>query len=181
MWAFWLGYAIITVSVRMSRIAKKLSQIELLDLSPLKPFTQQGLTNALLFIGSLSIWSLMMLETGFKQIMWIMLGMTLIVTGLAFLSPVYGVHKRIVHSKEDELSWVNTRISRLRDSLQNSDIARGGGEMADLVAYRGLIEAVPEWPFTTSTYTRIILYAFLPIATWSIGLIAEEIIGRMLL
>ena len=43
------------------------------------------------------------------------------------------------------------------------------------------VESVPEWPFTTSTYTRIILYALLPIVTWSIGLVAEEIVGRILL
>lgn len=181
MWAWWLGYAIVTVSVRMSRIAKKLSQIDLLDLSPLRPFTQQGLTNALLLIGALSIWSLMMLETGFRQMMWIIGGATLVGAVLALLSPVHGVHKRIVLSKEEELSKVTAKISKLRDSFQNSDVDRRGGEMADLVAYRGLVESVPEWPFTTSTYTRIILYALLPILTWSIGLFAEEIVGRILL
>jgi hypothetical protein len=50
--------------------------------------------------------------------------------------------------------------------------------MADLVAYRGMIESVPEWPFTLSTYTRVALYALLPIISWGIGLVAEEFLSR---
>ena len=74
--------------LRDLRIARKLSQIDLLDHSPLRPFTQQGLTNALLLIGSLSIWSLMMLETGFGQMLWMIGGTTLLGTAVAFLTPV---------------------------------------------------------------------------------------------
>jgi hypothetical protein len=178
-WAWWLGYAIVTVSVRMSRIAKKLNQLDLFDLSPLAPFTQQGLTNALLLVGSLSIWSLMMFETGFGQMTWIIVLATLVMAVLALLSPVHGVHKRIRQSKEDKLRWANGEISKQRSSFQNSDTSRWSGKMADLVAYRGLVESVPEWPFTISTYTRLILYTLLPLVTWGIGLVAEEFLGRV--
>lgn len=178
--AWWLGYAIVTVSVRMSRIARKLSRIELLDLSPLAPFTQLGLTNALLIIGLLSIWSLVMLETGFGQMMFVIGGATLFVAVVALLSPVRGVHKRICQAKETELGWVNGEISKQRSSFQNSDTDRQSGNIADLVAYRGLVESIPEWPFTSSTYTRLVLYALLPVVSWGVGLIAEEIVGRAL-
>ncbi len=178
-WAGWLVYAIVSVSIRMSRIAKKLSQIDLFDLSPLAPFTHQGLSNALLIIGALSIWSLVMLDTGFSQMMWMIGGVTLVTSILALLSPVHGVHGRIRQSKEEELDWVNAKISNLRCSFQDPDGTRQSGEMADLVAYRGLIESVPEWPFTSSTYTRIVLYTLLPLLTWGIGLFAEEIVGRV--
>ncbi|MDH3611995.1 MAG: hypothetical protein OES10_01855 [Gammaproteobacteria bacterium] len=181
LWTWWLGYAIVTVSVRMSRIAKKLSRIDLLDLSPLAPFTQQGLMNALLLIGLLSIWSLMMLETGFEQVMIMNGSIGLVLIALALLSPVRGVHRRICQSKEAALSWVNGEISKQLRAFESSDAGRGSGEMADLVAYRGLVESVPEWPFTTSTYTRLVLYALLPAASWGIGIVAEELVGRALL
>jgi len=179
-WQLWLVYAVVTLSVRMSRIAKKMSHIDLLDLAPLAPFTHLGLTNALLLIGLLSIWSLMMLETGFGQVMVLIGGATLVVTALAVLSPVRGVHKKIRQSKEAELSKVNREISKQRSALQNPDTDRWSGKMADLVAYRGLVESVPEWPFTTSTYTRLILYALIPVVSWSIGIVAEGIVGRAL-
>ncbi len=180
LWTWWLGYAIVTVSMRMSRIAKKLSRIDLLDLSPLAPFTQQGLTNAFLLIGLLSIWSLTMFETGFEQMMIMNGSIGLVLITLALLSPVRGVHRRIRQSKEAALRWVNGEISKQLNAFENSDTGRASGEMADLVAYRGLVQGVPEWPFTTSTYTRLILYAFIPVASWSIGILAEGILGRAL-
>jgi hypothetical protein len=179
-WQSWLVYAVVIVSLRMSHVAKKLSHIDLLDLTPLTPFTHLGLTNALLLIGLLSIWSLMMLETGFGQIMIFIGGTTLVVTALALLSPVGGVHKRIHQSKEAELGWVNGEISKQQSAFQNSDAGRRSGEMADLVAYLRLIERVPEWPFTTSTYTRLILYPLIPLVIGSIGIVVEEIVSHAL-
>jgi hypothetical protein len=179
-WAWWLGYAVVIVSVRMSRIAKKLNHLNLLDLSPLAPFTQQGLTNVLLLIGSLSIWSLMMFETGFGQLLMIIGVATLISTAFALIMPVRGVHKRIQQSKDAELYWVNSKISEQRDVLQSPNTSRPGSGMADLIAYKQLVEGVPEWPFTKSTYTRVVLYTLLPLVSWGIGIIAEEIVARAL-
>ena len=51
--------------------------------------------------------------------------------------------------------------------------------MADLVAYRTLVESTPEWPFTTSTYTRLFLYMLIPALSWGLGVFAEEIVSRV--
>ena len=179
-WLMWLGYAVVTASVRISRIANKLKQINLLDLTPLAPFTHLGLTNALLLIGLLSILSLMMLETGFGQLIVLLGGGTLLLTALALLVPVGGVHKKIHQSKEAEIAWVKGEISKKLSTFQNPDDGRRSGEMADLVAYLSLVERVSEWPFTTSTYTRLFLYLLIPVAFWGIGIVAEEIVQRAL-
>ena len=181
LFTWWLGYAVITVSVRMSRLAKKLNRIDLLDLSALAPFTQQGLTNALLVIGLISIFSLMMLEPGFGSTVLLVGGPSLVVAALAMLYPVRGVHQRIRESKEMELGQIIEAISARRSAFQDPEVGHRSGEMADLIAYRGLIKDVPEWPFTTSTYARIILYALIPLASWGFGIVAEEIVGRALL
>ena len=178
--SFWLGYAIISVSLRMSRIAMKLNQIDLFDLAPLNPFSQQGLTGALLFIGSFSIWSLMMIESGFGQMFTIIGLLTLTTSLIAFIAPVYGVHKRIRQFKEEELSWVNEQITYRRKLFKSPEHTKQSGEMADLVTYRGLVNSLSEWPFTTSNYMRFVLYAFLPLITWGIGLVAENLINSLL-
>jgi hypothetical protein len=49
-WSTVLAYAIVVVSRRMSRLAADLKSIDLFDLEPLLPFTQQGLVNALLLM-----------------------------------------------------------------------------------------------------------------------------------
>lgn len=179
-WAWWLVYTIVTVSVRMSRIARTLARIDLLDLSPLAPFTQLGLTNALLLIGTLSIWSLMMIETGFGQMMVIMGVATLAGTALAMLAPVHGVHRRIRQSKEEALGWTNGQIAEQQISFQGTQVGLPSGRMADLIAYRGMVQDVHEWPFTLSTYTRVALYVLLPVAVWGFGIVAEEIVARVL-
>lgn len=180
-WAWWLGYAVISVSLRMSRVAKRLNRIDLFDLSPLSPFTQQGLTNALLLIGSMSIWSLMLIETGFGQISLVMGTIALVVSILAFLAPVQGVHKRIRQAKHQETEWLDREISKLRDTFPDLKAVRQSGDMADLISYRGLVDNVPEWPFTSMTYTRLVLYTMIPIITWSLGIFAEEIISRVII
>ena len=176
----WLTYAIVVVSLRMSRIAQKLSKIDLLDLSSLAPFAQQGLTHALLLIGTLSISSLMMLETGFMALMTFIGTGTLVVAVLALLAPVRGVQKRVSEAKQAELDWTAAEISRLRDGLANADPDRQSGDLADIVAYRNLVAGVSEWPFTGSTYARLFIYALIPLASWGLGVVAEEVIGRLL-
>ena len=148
------------------------------DLSALTPFTRQGLTNALLLLGLIAIWGLMLLETGFGQMMLVNGSAALIVTAFALLYPVRGVHERIRRAKEVELSWVNGEIVSCRRALQNSETGPRPGNIADLVAYRGLIESTADWPFTTSTYARLILYMLIPALSWGLGVFAEEIVGR---
>ena len=177
----WLGYAVVTVSTRFSRLARELHHIDLLDLSALAPFTRVGLTNSLLLIGSLSVASLMLIETGFGATMLLIGGPALVVAVLALISPVRGVHRRIRQAKDAELKRLNGAIAEHPIAAQHLDADQRRGELADLVAYRNLIENVPEWPFTTSTYTRLILYMLIPVASWSLGLAAEEIVNRVLL
>ena len=138
---WWLGYAVVSVSARMSRLARRLGHIDVFDLSALAPFTRQGLTNALLLLGLVAIWSLMMLESGFGRMMLFYGGTALVVTAFALLYPVRGVHERIREAKDSELGWVNGEIARCRRSLQSAGTGSRPGEVADLVAYRPLIES----------------------------------------
>lgn len=176
----WLTYAIVVVSLRMSRIAQKLSRIDLLDLSSLSPFAQQGLTHALLLIGTLSISALMMLESGFVMLMTFIGSATLVIAVLALLAPVRGVQRRVSEAKQAELDWTAAEIARLRSELATADPDRRSGDLADIVAYRNLVAGVSEWPFTGSTYARLFVYALIPLASWGLGVVAEVVIGRLL-
>jgi hypothetical protein len=52
--------------------------------------------------------------------------------------------------------------------------------MADLVAYRSLIESVPEWPFNAPLLTRLLLYLAIPLASWVAGAMVERGLDRLL-
>ncbi|MDH3955018.1 MAG: hypothetical protein OEV03_12400, partial [Gammaproteobacteria bacterium] len=176
----WLAYAITAVSLRMSRIAQRLNRIDLLDLTPLAPFAQQGLTNALLLVGVLSVWSLTMLETGFIMIMMVIGSSTLVLAVLVLVAPVRGVHKRVREAKQQELAWIGSQIADLKTALSDARPDRKSGDLADMAAYRTLIENVPEWPFSGSTYVRLFIYALIPLASWGVGIVAEEAVGRLI-
>jgi hypothetical protein len=52
--------------------------------------------------------------------------------------------------------------------------------MADLLAYRSLIEAFPEWPFNAPLLTRLLLYLAIPLGSWIAGAMVERGLDRLL-
>jgi hypothetical protein len=177
-WLVWLLYAVFSVSQRLSRMAVRLSTVDLFDLGPLAPFTQQGLTNALLMIGFLSICSLFLIETGLGLLASLIAIVTLFVAGTALLMPVRGVQQRIRQAKQDELEWVDAGLRNRRELLRESGTSGRAGEVADLAAYRDLVERIPEWPFNTSTYVRFALYLLIPLGSWAAGGVVESLVEK---
>jgi hypothetical protein len=48
--------------------------------------------------------------------------------------------------------------------------------LADLIEYRRLVEAVPEWPLDPSLRARFLLYLVLPLGSWLGGALVERLI-----
>lgn len=179
-WGAMLVYAIVAVSGRMSRLASRLESVDLFDLRPLFPFTQQGLTNAALVLGFAAIGSLMLFtETGFGLFATAVGFVTLAAAALALLLPLRGVHGRIRHAKQAELGWVDRRLADRRAALKNGADGRTPGEYADLATYRIQVEEVSEWPINTSTYVRFALYLLIPVLSWSLAAIVERLIDAL--
>jgi hypothetical protein len=176
-----LMYAVVAVSVRMSRISAGLSSMDLLELRSLQPFTRQGLTNALLILGWVTISGLMVVtESGFGTL-GLLLGMaTLLVAGAAFLLPLRGVHRRIRTAKEEELSWLDARIVKNRDALKTGRTDADSGSLADLVAYRDLVRSVPDWPIGTSNWARFALYLLIPLLSWAAAALVERFVNTLI-
>jgi len=171
-----LAYSILSLSRRMSSLASDLSRIDLLHLSPLVPFTQQGLTNALLLVGFVSIGGLMLLtETGFGLLALLSGGTVLVAAGLALVLPLRGVHRRIREAKQSELAWVEARMRGLR-AVVRGGTAGHDGQFADLVAYRDLIRDVAEWPIGAGGYARFAFYVLIPVISWAAAALVERAI-----
>ncbi len=178
-WLAWLVYAVFSVSKRLSRLASRLSAVDLFDLAPLAPFAQQGLTNALLAVGFVSLSSLFLIETGMGIVAAALGGVTLLVAAAALVMPVRGVRQRIRLAKETELKWVEVELRGQKDALRGSMAGRRIGELADLAAYRDLVLRVPEWPFNTTTYVRFALYLLIPLGSWAAGAVVERMVERL--
>ena len=50
----------------------------------------------------------------------------------------------------------------------------------ELVAWRGLIESVREWPFDSPTLLRFGLYLAIPLGSWLGGAFVERLLGAAL-
>jgi hypothetical protein len=171
-----LVYAILVVSGRMSRLAEDLKSIDLFDLRPLYPFTQLGLTNALLLMGLVAIAGLMVLtESGFGLLGLLVGTAILTAAGLAVAFPLRGVHRRITQAKAAELEWVEAKLGEQRTVLKTG-ADRTSGDLSDLAAYRDLVRSVRDWPITTSSYVRFALYLLIPVASWAAAALVERVV-----
>jgi len=178
-WGGMLAYAIVAVSRRMSRLAIELKSIDLFDLKPLLPFTQQGLGNALLLMGYVAISGLMILtETGFGLMALVVGTVILAVAAMALVLPLRGVHRRIVQAKDAELAWVDDKLREQRGVLK-SGADRTSGDLSDLAAYRDLVRAVRDWPINTSSYVRFALYLLIPVISWAAAALVERLVDAL--
>jgi hypothetical protein len=178
---WWTGrflFAVLLESRRLSQLAACLPAIDLFDLRPLVSFARQGLSYALLNVGFISIFALFLFESGFG-VMFSLLGVAnLTVSAAGLLLPVHGVHLRIRAAKSEELDWCRERLRRARAELA----ARGATDtrITDLLAYRGFVEDVREWPFDASTLVRFGFYLLIPLGSWAGGALVERVIDRLL-
>lgn len=188
-WLGWFAFAVLAESNRLSRLAERLTSVDLLDLRPLSPFTRRALANTLLVVALASLLSLFLLESGFvgpimesKYLgvtiqVWIF---TAVLAAGSLVLPVRGVHHRIRSAKQAELDWCRDALRGARAAL-----AAGRGDpdrcrMDEFVAYLELVEGVREWPFDISTVVRFSLYLMLPIGSWLGGALVERLVNALL-
>ena len=168
----------------VSRLARSGLEIDLLDLSPLAPFGRIGLRNAFGWIVGSTILSLLMLNvplesllTAYPGILWILLTAV-----AALVIPLRPVHQAIRRAKREHLARVNGEIHRDREALGSGETgsAEAATRLPGLIAYRGAIESVREWPLDTPTIGRFLLYLAIPLGSWLGGALVERLLGRAL-
>jgi hypothetical protein len=100
----------------------------------------------------------------------------------ALLLPVLGVHRRIQEAKTAELACVRAAIRGEPDALAGSAIVHRekNPSLADLVAWKALVDAVREWPFDASMRLRFLLYLAIPLGSWLGGALAERLLSAAL-
>jgi hypothetical protein len=59
--------------------------------------------------------------------------------------------------------------------------AVGYGRLADLLAYRTMVQQVRPWPFDTPALMRMLLSLVIPLAAWIASAVAQHVLGHYLL
>ena len=160
---------------RTSDLARHLNSIDLFECDTLAPFTRFGLRTTLSAIGLLSVVALLLTEHGFGSVVAVLAGVAALSATAGILLPLRGWRDRIADEKARELACCREALRRARDALvEGRSIPTGHGRLADIVAYRQLVESVSEWPVDSETILRAGAYVLLPIAFWLSGTIAPD-------
>jgi hypothetical protein len=172
----------LSISRRFSELAQALARIDLFDPAPLAPFGRQGLLLALLWLLLPSIFALNAIDRAFALPIAALALLSIGVATAALLLPVLGVHRRIHAAKQEERARVIAAVRGDAQALAGSAIARRApsASLADLVAYRGMVEAVSEWPFDAGMRLRFLLYLAIPVGSWLGGALVERLLGAAL-
>jgi hypothetical protein len=92
-----------------------------------------------------------------------------------------GVHERLRAAKRAELARVNAAIRGEPGALHGSPLgSREKLGLADLLAWRAFVEAVPEWPIDLPTLGRFAAYVVLPLLGWVGAALVQHVLERAL-
>jgi hypothetical protein len=160
------GNAIVQVSRRLSRLAMADAAIDAFDARRQRPFVQQGLTNGGLVTGFLCLISLFVIDHGANPMLLAIAASGAVLTVVAVLLPMRGVRSKIRLAKTELLLACDAEIEAFGEALRGGRAGPVAGRIADVVALRGHVERLREWPFDTSAIRRVVVYLLLPLLTW---------------
>jgi len=170
-----LIHAIVSDSTQFWSLARRLQSVELTDLGRYAPFTDQGLTNAVIIMGFVSMFAFL----GFVD-RYVFLVSTVMLYGcgaalLGLLLPVWALRGRIKAEKEKEASWCRARIPAAKVALAAGKPG-AAQELAGLITYLRDIEEVNTWPVAPGGITRFGLFLLIPLGSWAGGAIVERLV-----
>ncbi len=172
---YWIGcfsYVIVVESTRLSRLSNSIEKLDLLNMQPYQPLIRQGLTNALLVFGMVSVLSLLGVESRYWAAL---IGFWISFTVLAWIGlmlPLRGIRRKFKAAKDQELEWCRERLKVSRDALKSD--SGEGLSIADTLAYQSMIENQRNWPFDNSILVRFSLYLLIPLGSWLGGALVER-------
>jgi hypothetical protein len=161
-------------SRRLGRWAAESGQLDLLDPTAWAPLARVGLGNAFVSMGVISLLLLLVPDrdagVGLAGGLALLIAASLVMGGMGLVLPLLPVRARIRAVKQAELARCNRRIAELRRA------SAAAGELADAIAYRGLVDGVSEWPIDVPQLGRFALVFGLPLASWIAAALVERLI-----
>ena len=162
-----LTYRVVTDARTFARLARSLPAVDLLERDTLLPFARQGLRSAVPGVIVVTFFVLNLGDAAFQLASLWIIAVVLIQNAAVLVIPMRGVHEQLRAAKRDELVRVNAAIRGEVGALHGSPLGqRERLSLADLLAWRAFVEAVPEWPIDLPTLGRFAAYVVLPLLGW---------------
>ena len=172
----------LAISRRFSQLAQKVPRDALFEPAALAPFGRMGLLFALLWLLIPSIFALNAMDRAFELPIALFGVLCAGIAVGALLLPVLGIHRRIREAKAAEGIRVMAAIRGEPGALQGSVIeARAASaSLADLIAWKGQVDSLREWPFDAGMRLRFLLYLAIPLGSWLGGAVVDHLLAAAL-
>ena len=138
-----------------------------------EPFVRKGLRSTMTWLVFSSLFSLFWLGGSPSTLNPVLFATSLSFATAALLLPMRQLKLRLAAAKRFEIRRIDVEIERERDALF-AEPSPDGGRMASLVAWRGLVEAVREWPLSVPNLFRFGLFILLGLGSWLGGALVER-------
>lgn len=185
--SWWVGsftvYHTIHQLRMISRAYGRLTRINLFKLQPLYALSNVTALTTVGFIIYMLCWNLAQPDT-FQQPGALALALPLLVlAGITFLLPLWGIHQRLVAAKEAQRDELGARaaesIQRLQEQVDANDAASAiqtKDVLAGIETAQRMVEHIPTWPWQPETIRLIITALFLPIVLFLIQFVIQRIL-----
>ena len=167
------------------KLGRAVDRVDLLDPTSFAPFVQVALRPALLIAlmtGASIAFHVDWRELSVAPQIALTLPVALLVQGLVFAFPLWGVHTRLRDERAAELARVNAAIRGDRSALRDSLVAADAASLStpEMLLYRSQVEAFPTWPFGTRALLRLALYGVIPVLGWVAAALVERVVDLAL-
>jgi hypothetical protein len=170
------AYAVVALSSGLTPMVRRIPFPEIFDPDPFQPVVAHGLTNGLLVAGLLSLISLFALDLGLTPLLLLFLVLTISLIGTSTLLPLREVRRRIRTRKAEELAWCDSAVRKAGREVRDGREPTGEPGLADLAAYRRLLQEVREWPLDLPAFRRILLYLAIPLGSWVASALVQHVV-----
>lgn len=169
-------FLLVWYAMVISRTARQIQSIDLLDTSLVKPYAQHGVQSSLLAVVSLSISANLWLDPDSPVIGTATTVVMLVAASvLALFLPTWGIHQRLKAMKQAELKQIRSAIASRSDPRTRS-LDDAQQLHADLALEQRVMD-ISEWPFDAGSYGRVALYVFLGFGSWVGAALVERMLG----
>jgi hypothetical protein len=174
-WFACWAVVIVRIARAYARSAEAVAPIDLFDRAAVAPFVRQGLFQMLSVAGAVALLGLLGLDEGITWMLLLFGGSGVLLVAVAGVLPLRAAQQLRGSARAAELEWCDAGIRAEREALREMSSARPG-RLADLIAYRDLVSAVSPWPVELTVMRRVILYLFIPLLSWILGAIVQELV-----
>lgn len=141
----------------------KLVSIDLYQINALNGFGRAGLNSFLMVVGALAITTVQSIDQEFRAVNYVNGLLVGIPGALLMVSlPIWSLHTRLIQAKSSAIAEIDTAIAHTGKTADSGELER----LNALLARRDYLHGLRNWPMDLSTFSRLVLYVFIPPLAW---------------